>query len=179
MCIGHVEGSLDSGDTAAQVFNNLRARFCGCTHVSGNIRISLLGASGILDENDFDIFFHLEQISGALYLDNIPVRGKILFPNLRLIRGNELEGGMYAIVIRNISVDEILFPKLTEITRGGVFVEQMNGVKLCNLLRVDWNNILDNGNTSFKGNPCDPHRDGKYCKISTATKLQLIATRLA
>ncbi len=166
-CVGHAQGNLEPGDTKEHILEALRTRFCGCTHVFGNVRISMAGLYSVtLSEDDFNFLYHLEQVSGAIYLDNIPrVDHRIILPNLRLIRGNELEGGRYAIVLRNVSVDEVILPKLIEISQGSVLVEQSNNVGLCNLLRVNWLDILDDGN--FEDDSCtNPPLSGNYVTLS-------------
>ena len=137
------------GESVEDILSGLRTQFCGCTHVYGNIRISMTGLNGNLTENDFNFFYHLEQISGALVLNGIPETTLIILPNLRIIRGQELFGDFdSSVILRNINSSAIIFPKLTEISRGGIFVDQPVDYPLCSLALINWRDILDDGEIS-------------------------------
>lgn len=147
-CVGHASDEVESGVSAEEILMNLHTRFCGCTHVSGNIRINMdNSASRALNETDFDFFYHLEQVSGAILFRDIPITSRIILPNLRLIRGQELLGGEYALSLTNVYIDEFLLPKLTEITRGNVQLNQQEGAgvypRVCSFARVNWFDIID------------------------------------
>ena len=106
-----------------------------------------LSFSRELDEDDFNMFYHLEQIDEALLLNSISARGnRIIFPNLRIIRGRQLANGR-AISLLNVSVAEFILPKLTEVSLGDVRIGGIQGddERLCNVLRVNWPDILDGG----------------------------------
>ena len=99
-----------------------------------------------LDENDFNFFYHLEQISGSLLLESFPETSHIILPNLRIIRGVELEGDRHAVVLINVSISgDIIFPKLTEISRGNVYINQPANRRIYNWGVVNWPDILDDG----------------------------------
>ena len=147
-CLGH-GSDLGIGESVEDILMGLRTQFCGCTHVYGNIRISMTGLNGNLTENDFNFFYHLEQISGALVLNGIPETTLIILPNLRIIRGQELFGDFdSSVILRNINSGAIIFPKLTEISRGGIFVDQPVDYPLCSLALINWRDILDDGEIS-------------------------------
>lgn len=102
-----------------------------------------------LNESDFSFFYHLEQISGKLLLNEIPATTRIVLPNLRIIRGEEILGAARdnnTLAIINVNAREIILPKLTEITRGDVLIIQPLDNPICNWARVNWGDILDNGN---------------------------------
>lgn len=147
-CLGHASSEWAQGSTVAEILGNLALQFCGCTHVYGSICIRMRGltmnTASNLSENDFNFFYHLEQISGALFLDGFPETTRIILPNLRIIRGRELNGS-YAVTVRNMSVGEIIFPKLTEISRGSVLIDQPAHNALCNWAQVNWLDIIDDG----------------------------------
>lgn len=114
--------------------------------MSGNIRINLnMMSDAVLNEDDFNFFYHLEEISGALFLQEFPQTIRIILPNLRIIRGEELMGGLYAMVLEDVNINEFILPRLTEISRGSVKVSQPTGRRWCNLTRVNWDDIIDNG----------------------------------
>ena len=165
VCIGHAPGFSESGSTVHQILDALHSRFCGCIHVSGNVRVSMLGVPPVaLSEDDFEFLYHLKEVSGSITLTHIPtVNGSIILPNLRLIRGNELEGDTYSLVLRNIDVEEVILPKLTEISRGSVLVDNSQ-FPLCNLKRVNWLDILDNGMIQYDSCP-NPNLEGESHNI--------------
>ena len=115
-----------------------------------------------LDEDDFNFLYHLEQISGALLLNRIPVTTSIILPNLRIIRGQQLLEKSYAMIVRGVGTVSIILPELHEISRGSVLVDQSSDNPLCNWITVNWHDIIDNGNITnsilqfcrFEGN-CD------------------------
>ena len=164
MCPGHASNQFEGGDSPEEILQNLRTRFCGCTHVSGNIRVHLDSPTPIsLTEDDFNLFYHLEQVYGHIFLDQIPRTPRIIFPNLRLIRGEELLGG-FALILRDLDVDEFLMPKLTEITRGNVRLDQQdpNLPQICSLARVNWRDIIEDPSfENIDSNSCiNPSIDG-------------------
>ena len=144
-CVGHAINEVASGSSGEEILQNLRTRFCGCTHVSGNIRINLNNdTSRYLNETDFDFFYHLEQVSGAIFFRDIPRTSHIILSNLRLIRGQELLGGIYALSLQNVDIDEFLLPNLAEITLGNVQLDQAEGYpRVCFFARVNWLDIID------------------------------------
>lgn len=146
-CVGHSLTEIAMGSTVGEILGNLSAQFCGCTHVYGNIGISMEGLSvnRMLDENDFNVFYYLEQITGAFSLNGIPETTKIILPNLRIVRGHELLEGSYAMIMRNVDVSQIILPNLTEISQGSVFVEHSSSKPICNWASVNWPAIIDNG----------------------------------
>lgn len=159
-CAGQDSVEFTIGSTVEEILGNLSAQFCGCTHVYGNIRISMEGLSTdrILNETDFSLFYHLEQISGAFFLEGIVETTRIILPNLRIIRGQELELGNYSVVLRNVSVHEIILPKLTEVSQGSVLIEQPFNYPICNWAQVEWLDIIDNGGIVHSFQDCGPER---------------------
>ena len=159
VCEGHDDDEYVEGTTIQEIFINLYIQFCGCKIVSGNIQIDMTGLSNSsipgpnsnrtslnLSENAFNSLYHLEQVYGAILLRNIPrIANRIILPNLRLIRGRELIFGYYALVLENVDVGEFILPNLTEISQGSVLVNQPRSTRLCNIFRVNWPDILDNG----------------------------------
>ena len=147
VCAGHRDNVAAAGETVEEILQNLNDQFCGCTHVSGRIRIDMVdltpNVSIPFTEDSFNFFYHLEQIYGTLFLGNIPTITSILFPNLRIIRGEELLGSStFSVSLTNVNAGEVLFPKLTEISRGDV---QVTGNPLCNMAVINWPDIIDNG----------------------------------
>ena len=101
-----------------------------------------------LTEDSFNFLYHVEQISGVLRFQNIPTVDRIILPNLRIIRGEELketaEGHGLALVILNTRIGAIVLPNLTEVTRGDVHFRNTTS-SMCNYKTVNWDDIIDNG----------------------------------
>ena len=101
-----------------------------------------------LTEDSFNFLYHMEEISGVLRFENIPTMERIVLPNLRIIRGEEilptLEGRGIALVLLETRIGAIVLPKLTEVTRGDVRFENTTS-SMCNYKTVNWDDIIDNG----------------------------------
>ena len=54
--------------------------------------------------------------------------------------------------VMNVSVGEFILPNLTEITHGNVQFDQPSDKRLCNLRRVKWTDIIDDG--QLEDNSC-------------------------
>ena len=113
-----------------------------------------LNSSRVLNETDFDFLYHLEQVTGSLSFESIPEVTRIILPNLRIIRGEELLGNTYALVLVNVAVTrEVIFPTLTEISRGNALIDGSN--RICNLGLVNWPDILDDGTMMASFQDCN------------------------
>ena len=167
-CIGHT--TVESGNTVQEILMNLKNRFCGCTHISGSVLINMLStpaAGRELNATDFNFFYHVEQISGAIQLRGIPATSRIILPNLRLIRGEELLGDRFALAVLNSTIGELILPRLTQITVGDV--QFSNSGELCNHNTVNWLDILDGGNVSRINTCLNPSESSKFaCSIIKA-----------
>ena len=136
------------GNTAADTVDNLRSLFCGCKFITRGVSINLLdGNSQIFREEDFNVFYHLQEISNYLYLNNVNVNGgRIIFPNLRIIRGKRVvvlnKRYLLAVWARNVNASELVLPRLTEISRGGVTIVR-SPMLLSQLRGVLWSDIID------------------------------------
>ncbi len=143
-CIGHQIGFFEQGTSVDEVLENLRERFCGCIHISGSVLISMrnFNASRQLNSDDFNMFYHLEQVSGAVRFLGIPDTSDIILPNLRIIRAEELVA-QFSLIVEDSIIGRLILPKLTQITRGTVIFQNTGG--LCNYLTVRWTDIIDGG----------------------------------
>lgn len=97
-----------------------------------------------LNASDFNFLYYVEQISGSINLRGIPATSQMIFPNLRLIRGEDLLGDRYALAVQNSTLGELILPKLTQISKGDVIFEDSG--ELCNHNTVNWPDILDDDN---------------------------------
>ena len=147
-CSGVAYNDHIQGNTAADTVENLRSLFCGCKFITRGVSINLLdGNSQIFGEEDFNVFFHLQEIRNVLYLNNVNVNGgRIIFPNLRIIRGESffrLNGEVIALRVNNVNASELIMPRLTEITTGGVAIINNPQQALLNVRQVLWSDIVD------------------------------------
>ena len=133
-----------------EILTNLRNQFCGCTHIIGSIQINMFGNDNYtnLTEDSFNFLYHVEEISGVLWFQNIPTVERVVLPNLRIIRGDDLiptaEGRGLALVLLETRIGAIVLPKLTEVTRGDVHFNNTTS-SMCNYKTVNWDDIIDNG----------------------------------
>ena len=150
MCVGYSLEHFAPGPTVEEILANLHRQFCGCTHVIGSIQISMIGHEDHtnLTEDSFNFLYHVEEISGVLRFESIPAVERIVLPNLRIIRGEELiptlEGRGIALVLLETRIGAIVLPKLTEVTRGDVRFQNTTST-MCNYKTVNWDDIIDNG----------------------------------
>ena len=113
-----------AGGSVAAILEDLHNDFCGCRTIYGNIRVIISTISPdfnsvSLTEANFTFFSEITEVSGNIFLQNIPSLTLLTFPHLRLIRGRNLVSGL-ALVIVFSNISRLFMPKLTEITNGGV-----------------------------------------------------------
>ena len=87
---------------------------------------------------------------------------RVIFPNLRIIRGRSgfRLNNRHQIVLRihNVNASEIILPRLTEISRGGIHITGSSQL-LSHLRGVLWSDIIDQTqfivllNNIFNGQP--------------------------
>lgn len=149
-CVGYLLTNFAQGDELDEILADLNDRFCGCTHVTGNIRIDLAisgGPSRNLTEDDFNFFYYVEEISGVLTFQNFPPLPSLTIPNLRIIRGDDtiptIEGYGLVLSVTDSQIAEFYLPRLSEITHGDVLFREVG--PLCTYQRVNWNDILNDG----------------------------------
>ena len=140
--LGRVQGS-----TMEEKLQNLYDDFCGCVYVKGNIGINFDNNAEALTEQNFSMFYYLREIYGSLIIRDVNANGsRIIFPNLRIIRGDELlvlGSRKVSLRLDNVVTSAFILPQLTEITRGGVYVTNLNCLQ--SFRRVNWNDILEPG----------------------------------
>ncbi|XP_064389307.1 epidermal growth factor receptor-like isoform X3 [Halichondria panicea] len=134
-----------------EVLEGLRERFCGCIHIRGSVLISMRNFNAMrqLNSDDFNMFYRLEQVSGAVQFLGIPDTSDIILPNLRIIRAEELVVGQFSLLVQDSIIGRLILPKLTQITKGNVIFQ--NTGSLCNYLTVRWSDIIDGGGTLMDG----------------------------
>jgi Receptor L domain len=113
----------------------------GCRKVQGNVVIAFLND---LNENEWEgiSFPLLTEITGYLMITGLSQIKSLskLFPNLSVIRGDELYKGHALIIFENSGLENIGLNNLRAIEKGNVRIEK-NDV-LCFVDTVDWASIL-------------------------------------
>lgn len=134
-CIDGVCGSMDIRN-AAYNLNALR----GCRVIKGFLIFTLIDKYNETDYNDM-VFPELTEVTDFVLLyrvNGLKSVGK-LFPNLRIIRGNDLIHGFSFVVFEMMHLEEIGLKSLLKINRGAVRIEK-NPV-LCFVETIDWSTI--------------------------------------
>lgn len=159
---GHIEVRNRVGSLVSQLGN--------CSVVEGSLMVMLTRADEVWANVSFP---RLTEITGFLFFYRamgLQSLGR-LFPNLAVIRGNQLFEN-YALVVYEVeSLVELGLSRLTDIQRGAVRIEK--NPNLCHANTVDWNriaphaadghHIVDNRDPSECA-PCPEHcpfRDGR------------------
>ncbi|TRY92519.1 hypothetical protein DNTS_004171 [Danionella cerebrum] len=113
-----------------------------CTVIEGHLKILLMFKTTPEDFNGLS-FPKLLMITDYLLIFRVyglESLGK-LFPNLTVIRGNNLFFNYALVMFEMIQMKEIGLHSLTNITRGAVRIEK--NPNLCYLSTLDWSKILD------------------------------------
>ena len=170
MCVGYATDFFAPGDTVEEILTNLHNQFCGCTHITGSIQIGMFGNADYtnLTEDSFNFLYHVEEISGVLRFQYIPTVERVVVPNLRIVRGDDLiptaDGRGLALVLLETRIGAIVLPKLTEVTRGDVYFQNTTS-SMCNYKTVNWDDIIDNGRLVELLACESPRQDGKEMLI--------------
>ena len=101
----------------------------------------------------YSTFFNeITEVSGYIFLQNIPTLSLLTFPRLRLIRGADtISSQALAIVSSNIA--RLFMPRLTEITNGGVTFNNP-AAPLCSADSINWSDIISSSTSSYTGPTC-------------------------
>ena len=128
--------------------------------MTGSIRIDLASSGGeniTLTGDDFNFFYHLQEISGVFTVQNFPLVPDFTLPNLRIIRGDDLvdtvDGHFLALSVTDSEIGALYMPELREVTNGDVLFENVN--KLCSYKSVNWEDILNEGELLDRNTDCN------------------------
>ncbi len=130
-----------------------------------------------LNADDFNMFYHLEQVSGAIRFVGISNATDIILPNLRIIRAQELVASQFSLLVEDSTIGRFILPSLSQISEGDVLFK--NTGRLCNYLTVLWTDIIDGGGELVdEVNTCrslvETNRSGKYGNVLMSLRLNLI-----
>ena len=130
-----------------------------------------------LTEDSFNFLYHVQEISGVLRFQDIPPVSRIVLPNLRIIRGDEVietsDGRNLALILLETRIGALVMPKLTEVTHGDVLFE--NTSSMCNYKTVNWDDIIDDVDGELVEllacNLPQPGGDSQHCVVCHTWKL--------
>ena len=164
-CFTTVCGSTDIRNKVANF-----AKLENCTIIEGSLQILLIDRAQTNDYTGLS-FPKLRMITDYLFLFRVKnlLTLRELFPNLTVIRGDNLFYNYALIIFEMFEMQEIGLPSLTALKRGWIRLEK--NINLCYLSTVDLSLIqVEQGtdNNFFKGNKDQedcfnfcPERDGK------------------
>ncbi|VDN02334.1 unnamed protein product [Thelazia callipaeda] len=138
--------SLDIRNSPKMAFqdketNEKWSTLTSCTVMEGDFSVSMITGSNFTHEN-FPVFSRLRVITGHLLVFQVSALRSLkqMFPNLRVIGGQELIMNYALVIYQNTHLVEIGLPKLTTIVNGGVRI--MDNTQLCYSRYIDWSQIL-------------------------------------
>lgn len=121
----------------------------GCRIIEGFVNIVLMEFNEEQADRENLTFPDLEEITEYLLVYHVAGLRTLakLFPNLRVIRGNNLITDYALSIFENANMFEVGLPALTHILRGGVRIDR--NPLLCFADSINWSNIIGNEYLSF------------------------------
>ncbi|KAK6028704.1 receptor L domain protein, partial [Ostertagia ostertagi] len=112
-----------------------------CSVVEGSMVLSLIQNANVT-EADFPMFQHLREITGSLLIFQVRKLSTLsrIFPNLRIIGGQNLIQHFSLIIYQNEDLIDIGLTKLRLIRNGGVRIAENN--KMCYSRYIDWKHLM-------------------------------------
>ncbi|OXA61387.1 Insulin-like peptide receptor [Folsomia candida] len=140
----------------------------GCSVIEGSLQINMVFINPSADFRQNITFPELREITGFLMAFSTPkiISLKTLFPNLAVIRGQELIENYALLIYKMPGMQEIGLPSLTNIVRGAVWI--VDNENLCYVDTVDWTKIANESNTEgiFKNKQQCPDTCSQECPKS-------------
>lgn len=126
-----------------QQFEQLR----DCVVVEGSLQINMIFSMQNTEAPQNMSFPELREITGFLMAFSTPrlLSLKTLFPNLAVIRGQELVENYALVIYKMPGMQEVGLPSLTNIMRGAVWI--VDNENLCYVDTVDWSKIANESST--------------------------------
>ncbi|KAM8888379.1 insulin receptor b [Synchiropus picturatus] len=129
-----------------------------CTIIEGHLKILLMFKTKIEDFRNLS-YPKLQVVTDYVLLFRVYGLETLskLFPNLSVIRGNNLFFNYALVIFEMLQLKEVGLYNLTNITRGAVRIEK--NPDLCYLATLDWSKILD----SVEDNYIVANKDEREC----------------
>ncbi|KAL7977088.1 hypothetical protein Chor_009037, partial [Crotalus horridus] len=125
--------------------------FTGCTKIFGSLAFLKETFAGDpatntppLQPEQLEVFVHLKDLTGFLYIESWPETLLDLSPfqNLQVIRGRALYNGAYSLMLQNLNISSLGLRSLQEISSGMVLIH--HNPNLCFIQNVPWDDIFRN-----------------------------------
>uniref|UniRef100_A0A0F7Z597 Receptor protein-tyrosine kinase n=2 Tax=Crotalus adamanteus TaxID=8729 RepID=A0A0F7Z597_CROAD len=125
--------------------------FTGCTKIFGSLAFLKETFAGDpatntppLQLEQLEVFVHLKDLTGFLYIESWPETLLDLSPfqNLQVIRGRALYNGAYSLMLQNLNISSLGLRSLQEISSGMVLIH--HNPNLCFIQNVPWDDIFRN-----------------------------------
>nr|XP_055074554.1 insulin receptor b [Misgurnus anguillicaudatus] len=154
---GSLNGEICPSTDIRNSASNLRV-LENCTVIEGHLKILLMFKTRLEDFRGLS-FPKLVMVTDYLLLFRVYGLESLsdLFPNLTVIRGNNLFFNYGLVMFEMLQLKEIGLHSLTNITRGAVRIEK--NPDLCYLATLDWSKILD----SVEDNYIVANKDDREC----------------
>lgn len=148
-----------------------------CTVIEGHLKILLMFKTRVEEFRGLS-FPKLVMITDYLLLFRIYGLESLsdLFPNLTVIRGNNLFFNYALVMFEMLQLKEVGLHSLTNITRGAVRVEK--NPDLCYLSTLDWSKILDSVEDNYIVANKDDRECGDVCPGTVAGVITCMQTTI-
>ncbi|WKY00850.1 hypothetical protein Q1695_015122 [Nippostrongylus brasiliensis] len=139
-------GTLDIRNHPSQGYKlaghkSISSNHVNCSVLEGSLVLSLIQNANVT-EADFPTFHHLREITGSLLIFHVRKLSTLsrIFPNLRIIGGQNLIQHFSLIIYQNEDLTDIGLTKLRLIRNGGVRIAENN--KMCYSRYIDWKHLM-------------------------------------
>ncbi|VDP40521.1 unnamed protein product [Heligmosomoides polygyrus] len=139
-------GTLDIRNHPSQGYKlaghkSISSNHVNCSVLEGSLVLSLIQNANVT-ESDFPTFHHLREITGSLLIFHVRKLSTLsrIFPNLRIIGGQNLIQHFSLIIYQNEDLIDIGLTKLRLIRNGGIRVAENN--KMCYSRYIDWKHLM-------------------------------------
>ncbi|XP_057182404.1 insulin receptor b [Triplophysa rosa] len=173
---GSINGEICPSTDIRNSASNLRV-LENCTVIEGHLKILLMFKTRMEDFHGLS-FPKLVMITDYLLLFRIYGLETLsdLFPNLTVIRGNNLFFNYALVMFEMLQLKEIGLHSLTNITRGAVRIEK--NPDLCYLSTLDWSKILDSVEDNYIVANKDDRECGDVCPGTVAGMITCVQTTI-
>ncbi|KAM9460613.1 insulin receptor b [Clarias gariepinus] len=173
---GPLHAEICSSKDIRNNVTNLRS-LENCTVIEGHLKILLMFKTEAEDFRDLS-FPKLVMITDYLLLFRVYGLESLskLFPNLTVIRGNNLFFNYALVIFEMLQLKEVGLHSLTNITRGTVRMEK--NPDLCYLSTLDWSKILDSVEDNYIVANKNERECGDICPGTITAEIKCVQTTI-